>query len=131
MPSGDLALRSGDRLYVLGKSEDLRSLRLALGMPETEALPTLHEFIGSQSDEATNVYSYALPVAKDSELQGKTIKSSGLREQYDCMILGLQRNKLPILQPDINMVLQTDDLVWVLGTSRMIEKLLASNLSEV
>jgi len=131
MPSGDLSLRSGDTLYLLGKSEDLRSLRLALGLAENESLPTLHEFINSQNDEATNVYSYALPVTKDSELQGKTIKSSGLREQYDCMILGLQRNKLPILKPDINMVLQTDDLVWVLGSGRMIEKLLASNLAEV
>ncbi|MBQ3010052.1 MAG: cation:proton antiporter, partial [Oscillospiraceae bacterium] len=131
MPSGDLSLRVGDTLYLLGKSEDLRSLRLALGLPESETLPTLHEFINSQTDEATNVYSYALPVTKDSELQGKTIKSSGLREQYDCMILGLQRNKLPILKPDINMVLQTDDLVWVLGSGRMIEKLLASSLAEV
>ena len=41
------------------------------------------------------------------------------------MVLGLQRNKLPILQPDVNMTFQTDDLVWVLGTQRMAEQLLA------
>jgi CPA2 family monovalent cation:H+ antiporter-2 len=103
---------------------------LSLGLEDAENLPTLREFINTQKDVATDVYSYALPVSKDSELHGKTIRSSGLREQYDCMILGLQRNKLPILKPDINMVLQTDDLVWVLGSRRMIEKLLASNLSE-
>ena len=130
MPSGNLELREGDLLYILGKAEDLRSLRLSLGLEDTENLPTLREFINTQKDVATDVYSYALPVSKDSELHGKTIRSSGLREQYDCMILGLQRNKLPILKPDINMVLQTDDLVWVLGSRRMIEKLLASNLSE-
>lgn len=130
MPSGNLELREGDLLYILGKAEDLRSLRLSLGLEDAENLPTLREFINTQKDVATDVYSYALPVSKDSELHGKTIRSSGLREQYDCMILGLQRNKLPILKPDINMVLQTDDLVWVLGSRRMIEKLLASNLSE-
>ena len=46
------------------------------------------------------------------------------------MILGLQREKLPILQPDVNMTLQNDDLVWVLGTRRMAEKLLTGTLAE-
>ena len=67
---------------------------------------------------------------RGSELQGKSIKSSNLREKYDCMILGLQRNRLPILQPDVNMMMQTDDLVWVLGTRRMAEKLLVGEIAE-
>ena len=41
------------------------------------------------------------------------------------MILGLQRNYLPILQPDINMTIQPDDYIWILGSRRMAEKLLA------
>lgn len=130
MPSGDLELRAGDQLYLIGKSEDLRSLRLSLGLPESAELPTLRQFIERQSDETTDVYAYALPVERDSELQGKSIKSSKLREKYDCMILGLQREKLPILQPDVNMTIQTDDLVWVLGTRRMAEKLLAGELPD-
>ena len=125
MPSGDLTLLAGDRIYAIGKSEDLRSLRMAMGMSKTEALPTLHRFVQEQTDPVTAVYAFPLPVAKDSHLQGKSIKSSRLRENYDCMVLGLQRNKLPILQPDVNMTFQTDDLVWVLGTQRMAEQLLA------
>ena len=46
------------------------------------------------------------------------------------MVLGIQRNKLPILQPDVNMIIQTNDLVWVLGDRRMAEKLLALEFSE-
>lgn len=130
MPSGDLELRSGDQLFAIGKAEDLRSLRMSLGMQEQEELPTLHHFIDAQTDEASDVYAYAIPVTRDSELQGKSIRSSGLRKNYDCMILGLQREKLPILQPDVNMTLQNDDLVWVLGTRRMAEKLLTGTLAE-
>ncbi|MBQ7895548.1 MAG: cation:proton antiporter [Oscillospiraceae bacterium] len=130
MPSGDLEIHKGDQLVLLGKAEDLRSLRLGLCVDGCCDLPTLREFIDKQDDEATDVYSYAIPVNKESELMGKSIKTSRLRENYDCMILGVQRNKLPILQPDINMTLQAEDLVWVLGSRHMAEKLLAVSLSE-
>ena len=126
MPSGELLLHNGDRIFVIGKSDDLRSLRLSLGMPENEELITLHRFVQGQPDGAHAIYAFPLPVTKESSLHGKSIKTSRLRENYDCMVLGLQRNRLPILQPDVNMTFQTDDLVWVLGTQRMAEKLLAS-----
>lgn len=130
MPSGDLELRSGDRILAIGKPDDLRSLRLAMGLNENEELPTLRRFVQEQTDAVSAVYAFPLPVTRDSALHGKSIKSSRLRENYDCMVLGLQRNKLPILQPDVNTIFQSDDLVWVLGTQRMAEKLLAGELSE-
>ena len=129
MPSGDMELRSGDRLVILGKPEDLRSLRLGQNREEDQAPDTLHRFIEDQEDLATDVYVYALPVGKDSVFQGKSIRSSRLKEDYDCMVLGIQRNKLPILQPDVNMIIQAGDLVWVLGDRRMAERLLALEFS--
>lgn len=130
MPSGSLEIHAGDQLFMVGKAEDLRSLRMSLGIQGREELPTLRRFIEEQNDEATDVYAYAIPVTRESELLGKSIRGSRLREDYDCMILGLQRSKLPILQPDVNMTLQTDDLVWVLGSRNMAERLLASTLSD-
>lgn len=130
MPSGDLEIHKGDHLVLLGKAEDLRSLRLGLCVDGCCELPTLREFIDKQGENITDVYAYALPVTKESELLGKSIKTSRLREDYDCMILGLQRDKLPIVQPDVNMTLQADDLVWVLGSRHMAEKLMAASLSE-
>ena len=130
MPSGDMELRAGDRLVILGRPEDLRSLRLKQNREGDQTPDTLHQFIEDQEDLATDVYVYALPVGKDSAFQGKSIRSSRLKEDYDCMVLGIQRNKLPILQPDVNMIIQPGDLVWVLGDRRMAEKLLALEFSE-
>ena len=130
MPSGNLELRKGDQLYLLGRAEDLRSLRLSLGIQEAMELPSLRQFTAGQSDETTDVYAFAIPVDKDSALRGKSIRDSGLRERYDCMILGVQRDKLPILQPDISMTMQNGDLVWVLGSRRMAEKLMAGAPAE-
>ena len=125
MPSGKAELREGDRLLLVGRGEDLRSLRMSLGMPEDMELPTLRAFAEAQEDGPGALYATAIPVGRESELAGKSIRTSGLREKYDCMVLGLQRHKLPILQPDVNMTIQSGDLVWILGTRRMAEKLLA------
>ena len=126
MPSGDFTLRDADRVFVIGTADNLRSLSLSLSLPET-ALPTLRTFISAQ-EESGALYAYAIPVEKHSELSGSSIRDSGLRENYDCMVLGIQRNKLPILQPDVNMVIQSGDLVWVLGTKHMANKLFALDL---
>ena len=130
MPSGSAELKAGDKLLVIGRSEDLRALRLSLGLGQESEPVTLRAFTESQEGDASHLYATVIPVEKAAELQGKTIRSSGLREKYDCMILGLQRNKLPILQPDVNMSIQRDDLVWVLGTRKMAARLLAGGFSE-
>ena len=65
---------------------------------------------------------------KASSLAGKTIKDCGLRRDYDCMILGLQRGHLPIPMPDIHTVIAPGDRVWVLGTQDMADKLIEAEI---
>ena len=120
IPSGDTVLNVGDLLAVIGERENLVSLRLSVGAGETSDIPTLHTYI--EGEKA--LYTYTLDVAKNDHLAGSTIRDSGLRENYDCMILGLQRNLLPIIGPDVNFVIQRGDLVWLLGSRRMAEKAL-------
>ena len=127
MPSGTTALAAGDTVYVIGLRENLRSLRLGLGLAPREDPPTLRAFITAQEEADTNLYSYALPIEKGGALDGSTIKASAIRENYDCMVLGLQRENLPLVQPDINMVMQSGDLVWILGTRSMAAKVLAES----
>ena len=120
IPAGDTVLAAGDLLAVIGERENLLSLRLSVGAGEASDIPTLHTYI--EGEKA--LYTYTLDVAKNDHLAGSTIRDSGLRENYDCMILGLQRNLLPIIGPDVNFVIQRGDLVWLLGSRRMAEKAL-------
>ena len=124
MPAGNTALAAGDTIYVVGERENLRTLRLSLGLDESADAPTLREYIGSESKAEGGLYSYALHVDKGDSLDGRSIKDSGIRENYDCMILGLQRGNLPIVQPDVNMTIQDNDIVWLLGTRVMAGKVL-------
>ena len=124
MPAGNTSLSAGDTVYVVGERENLRTLRLSLGLEECADAPTLREFVGSESEAEGGLYSYALHVDKGDSLDGRSIKDSGIRENYDCMILGLQRGNLPIVQPDVNMTIQDNDIVWLLGTRVMAGKVL-------
>lgn len=130
IPSGDAALHSGDTVYILGEPAELRNLCLDLGIAEPAELPTLREFIAAENSDPDALYSYAISVDKGSELAGKTVRGSGIRDNYDCMVLGLQRSRLPIAQPDVNMQIQNGDLVWVLGAKVMAGKLLANVVEE-
>lgn len=117
LPSGMFQIHKGDQVCLLGKKEDLNLLSISMDCPIEEDLMSLHEFIEQQTDEEMKLYTYV--IQNDSELQGKTIKLSQLRDKYGCLLLGLQRNKLPVLQPDVNMTLQTGDRIWVIGSKQM------------
>lgn len=126
MPSGGTVLTKRDTVYVIGESGNLRSLRLALGLEETEAAPTLRDFVEQENDAENDLFSYALAVEKGSSLVGHSIKDSGIRENYDCMVLGLQRDNLPQAKPDVNMVISSGDLIWLLGTRSMAGRVLTN-----
>lgn len=128
MPSGSTVISRHDRIYVVGEADSIHGMCLGLSLDESRKLPTLREFIENENGSDGDLYSYAISVDKDSPFVGSAIKDSRIREDYDCMILGLQRNRLPIAQPDINMTLQNGDLIWILGTKTMAGKLLSAEL---
>ena len=126
MPAGDTVLQENDIVYLIGENINLHSFRTGKNLEKQENVPTLREFIAAQKNTQDDLYSYVMPIGKDSALAGCTIRDSGLREGYDCMILGLQRQSMPILAPDVNMSLQSNDLVWLLGSRDMADKLITN-----
>jgi len=128
VPSAKEKVYAREKVFVIGEMENLRNLCLSRGIELPDTLPTLHDFVEKEYDRETDLYTYILSVEKDSPIAGELIRSSGLREKHDCMILGLQRHRLPILRPDVNMELQPGDVIWLLGTRKSAKRLLAEDL---
>jgi CPA2 family monovalent cation:H+ antiporter-2 len=128
MPNGDFVLTEGDEVFVIGESENIATLVSRVVGGEQPAQQTLREYMEEEESTASDLYSFPILVDKNSNLAGKTIRDCGLRRDYDCMILGLQRNMLPIPTPDIHTLIAAGDQVWVLGTQDMADKLIAAEI---
>ena len=124
MPVGSQLLHAGDRISLLGKQDDLRSLGVELGFSLMEGANTLEGYLAAQQEGAETLFTYTIPVSDYPDLQNKSIKGSSVRDHYNCMVLAVLRNKLPVLLPHVNMVLQDGDYVWMLGSQHIAELLL-------
>ena len=51
----------------------------------------------------------------DSVFLGKTIRESGIRDKYHCMIAGIENEDGALMVPDVNVPLVEGDVVWVVG----------------
>ncbi len=62
-------------------------------------------------------------VDEHTKLKEKDIRSSGLREQTDGLVVGIERDKERILNPDSSTVLRWGDIVWIVGDKKKIQQL--------
>ncbi|MBR4143733.1 MAG: TrkA C-terminal domain-containing protein, partial [Firmicutes bacterium] len=118
----------GDDITVIGESDNIATLYSRLGGWEQPAQQTLREYMEENESADSDLYSFPILVDKNSSLAGKTIRDCGLRRDYDCMVLGLQRNMLPIPTPDVHTIIAAGDSIWVLGTQEMADKLIEAEI---
>ena len=135
IPEGDEQILVGDRLYILGTEKALENFALMNQqrnlLLESEDDPvSLHQFITNQDQwlEEQQLFAYAVTVKKGSPLAGCSIRDSGIKSNWSACLIGIERNMLPILSVSPNFVLNTDDLLWVLGSQKMGQHLVKKEL---
>ena len=134
IPGSQERVQAGDQLVVIGTEQAMASMYLWAEqnglMRASEPGVTLRQFIQGQEHcpEEQQLLCYALRVEKDWPMVGASIKDSGLKNDWSCFLIGLERELLPIINPDPNLRINAGDLLWVLGGQRMGEKLLKVEL---
>lgn len=72
---------------------------------------------------ATTASTYVLrpiKISEDSAFAGRSIRDAGIRESFDCIIVGIERDGARIQSPKSDLKLHPRDLLWVVGeTTRM------------
>jgi CPA2 family monovalent cation:H+ antiporter-2 len=56
-------------------------------------------------------------------LKGLSIRDSNIRERTNGLVVGIERNKDRILNPDSSTVFQWEDIVWIVGDKNKIQRL--------
>lgn len=111
-PNRDWVIMPFDQLFVIGTDEQLEKVRNHLEQKSEDfENSTSHEFFGLRS----------LRLTVDSGLTGKAIQTSGIRDAISGVIVGIEREGKRILSPDSSVVLQSDDLLWVVGDIEKIK----------
>lgn len=133
IPAAKQKIYVGDEIVFVGQKEAARAFREKIDvrkfMIADEEIVTLHTFIDRQDDDDAhdNLLCFVVEAEKDSSISGKTIKDCNIKEVYHCLVLGLSRNNLPLIEPDINMRIEVGDQVWLLGDEKTATRLAASD----
>ncbi len=136
MPNGKYRVMKGDIIHAIGTKNEIEACILMLEKAEhiqepEEPMVTLREYIYGQIfyeiEPEKQIICCPIQVEAGSNLIKKSIKNSGFRPKYKGYILGIERGMLPIVNPDINMVIEEGDLLWVIGTQKMANSLLKAD----
>lgn len=104
IPSPQERIFPGDRLVVFGTSQKIERF---ISDMETELV--------DNSEKKSETVSVETGILSDNSLlTGKILRLAGLREA-GCMLLGLSRNGLSVMNPDPDLIFEQGDKVWIVG----------------
>lgn len=114
VPSRDNFLLPFDGVGLLATDEQITSLKAFFDEQEISEIQDisiddigLHQFI----------------VNEHHWLKGETIRSSGIREKVNGIVIGIERDGTRILNPDSTTVFERGDVIWIVGNVHKIRQL--------
>lgn len=123
IPGGNVMIFPYDKVTVLGTDDTLslfaRYIEERNRPSEKDEEPQRHEVVLNQ-----------LVLSRHSALVGKTVQDSRIREEYACMVVGIERAKESIMNPPADWIFCANDVLWIAGEKKQIARLvlLADNV---
>ena len=121
LPDSQMKICAGDKVYAVGEEKALLNFYALTRLIQTKPLRTLKKFMEIDYPQPEYALSVAaIKIYGDEDFAGKSIRQSGIRDKWDCLILGLQRDGYPMIMPDPDMLLTKDDILWVMGSNNNV-----------
>lgn len=116
IPSGDTMIMPGDRLQVIGSDEQISAFGHAL------------ELLSQQADTATSdaaeMKLKRMIITFGSPFVGKSIQQSGIRQEFHCLVVGLEAEENEALvSPNPQTPFRVGDIIWVVGAENDLAEL--------
>ena len=116
IPNGGTILFPGDKLQAIGNDEQLTKLSKAM---KAELQPTITDI------EKHEMKLRSFTISKTSPFIGKTLKDSGIRDEYNCMVVGVDEGQKNLTLITPSRCMQAGDVLWVVGEEKDLERILA------
>ena len=133
MPKADEMVLAGDILHMMGTHDEIESCMMLLEREDCIEYTdrpdvSLKDYLYAQTfhgiEPEQQLICCPIRIESDSEFLRKSIKNSGIRSRYRGTVIGIERDNLPIPNPDIETIIQKGDMIWVLGSQRMADALI-------
>lgn len=112
VPGRYVRLYPNDKISVIGTDNELKRFETQLN--EDNTVPDI------DLDAAEIALSYFI-VEPDSNMIGKSVRDSNIRELSKGMVVGIERGDQRILNPSSNEVFHHGDKVWIVGNSQRVK----------
>lgn len=115
IPTGETILFPGDRLQVIGNDDQLNKFADAI---KDELIPEDNEI------EKREMKLRQFIISGNSEFVGKTLEESGIRDRYDCMVVGVEEGQENLTMIDPARRFEKGDIIWIVGEEEKVNALL-------
>ena len=115
IPDGHSIIFPGDRLQVIGSDDQLAVFGRALEEQLAEE---------DKDIEKREMKLRRMAISGTSMFVGLTLKESGIRDKYNCMVVGLEEGKENLSQVAPDYRFQQGDILWVVGEEEHLKALL-------
>ncbi|RXF67803.1 cation:proton antiporter [Arcticibacter tournemirensis] len=103
-----------DHVGVIASDEQMQAFKPVFDAKETA---------DSNGQIVEDIVVQKIVVDEHNKLKGLTIQNSGVRERTNGLIVGIERNKERIINPNSTTVFEWGDVVWIVGERHKIQKL--------
>ncbi len=118
IPDGDDVIFPGDRLQVIGSDEQLGAFRHAI---EHETHEEDYEL------EKREMRLRSFLISESSPFVGLTMQECGIRDRYNCMVVGVEEGKENLSQVKPSYRFRQGDIIWVVGEADDLVALLSAS----
>ena len=115
IPDGNTIVFPGDRLQVIGADSQLSKMAEAIR----------REIYGSDPDiEDKTMRLRQMVVTGGNPLLGVTLRDSGIRSRYNCMVVGIEEGEENLSQMSPDRTFEKGDIIWIVGEEKHLAQLL-------
>ena len=135
MPGGEVTVTKDANLLVIGTEGQLKIMDAAIIQRHLElhrlwGPVTLRQFMLKDHAYAPEqqFLSLAITIDEHSPILGTSLKAADLRHKWNCLVIGLERGAFTITNPNVDLVFEKNDLLWVLGKQKMMNTLIREEI---
>ena len=114
IPNGDTVIFPGDKLQIIGNDDQNHKFAQAL---TSELAPEDVDI------EKREMKLRQLIISGGSEFLGKTLIESGIRDKYNCMVVGLEEGRENLTRVLPTRVFEKGDIIWLVGEEADLQKI--------